>query len=177
MSKYRLLLKKITEQDLEFLFRVYASTRTEELAQTGWYVQQQQEFLKMQFEAQHRHYQQYYPEASFDLIILAEQPVGRLYVSRWSTQIRIVDIAILSEFRAKKIGSELMKHLLTEAKEKQVEISIHVEKNNPAMNWYLGLGFEKIEDKGVYSLMKTRLFTKQTSKQKIEKEVGQPAIN
>lgn len=151
----------MTEQDLDFLFKVYANTRAEEVARTGWPVEQQLDFLKMQFEAQHKHYQQHYPEASFDLIMFGEQPVGRLYVSHWPTQIRIVDIAILNEFRGCKIGGTLMNRLFIEAREKNLEISIHVEKNNPAMNWYLGLGFKKIEDKGVYSLMKTEFFTKQ----------------
>ncbi len=163
-------LQKITEQDLDFLFKIYASTRVDELAQTGWPEQQQLEFLKMQFEAQHKHYQQHYPEASFELIMLDDQAVGRLYVSRWQTQIRIVDIALLSEFRAKKIGGELMKRLFAEAREKQLEISIHVEKNNPAMKWYLDLGFEEVEDKGVYRLMKTRFFQSNKLKNQLLKK-------
>jgi len=159
-------LQKVIEQDLEFLFKVYASTRAEEVAQTGWPAQQQHDFLQMQFTAQHTHYQQHYPEATFDLIMLGDQVVGRLYVSRWPTQIRIVDIALLSEFRGKKIGELLMRKLFAEAKEKQLEISLHVKKNNPAMQWYLKLGFKKIEDKGVYSLMKTQFFAKQNTKEK-----------
>ena len=154
-------LQKISPDDIEFLSRVYASTRVEEVAQTGWPVQQQVDFLQTQFDAQHQHYQQHYPEASFDLIMSSEQPIGRLYVSRWPTQIRIVDIAILPEFRGHKIGSTLMKRLFREAREKQLEISIHVEKNNPAMNWYLSLGFEEIEDKGIYCLMKTHCLKKE----------------
>lgn len=150
-------LTPMTEDDLEFLFQVYASTRLEEVAQTGWPIEQQESFLRMQFNAQHQHYQKYYPEASFEIILLAGEPVGRLYVSRWETQIRIVDIAILPKHRGKKIGSYLMSQLFLEAKENGMEISIHVEKNNPAMQWYLALGFVPIEDKSVYSLMKTRL--------------------
>ncbi|NLS12184.1 GNAT family N-acetyltransferase [Vibrio sp. SM6] len=107
--------------------------------------------------AQHQHYQKYYPEAAFELILLSGEPAGRLYVSRWETQIRIVDIAVLPQHRGKKIGSHLMSQLLDEAKEHGLEVSIHVEHNNPAMRWYLALGFETVEDKGVYRLMKTRL--------------------
>ena len=33
-------------------------------------------------------------------------------------------------------------------------VSIHVEKTNPAMSLYKRLGFETIEDKGVYDLMR-----------------------
>lgn len=152
-------LRPITAQDSEFLAHVYASTRAEEVAQTGWPLQQQQTFLQMQFDAQHQHYQQHYPEASFDLILLDETPVGRLYVSRWPTQIRIVDIALLTEYRGHSIGTQLLERLFEEAKQNRLEVSIHVEQNNPAMDWYLKLGFKKLEDKGVYCLMKTHFFS------------------
>ena len=35
-------------------------------------------------------------------------------------------------------------------------VSIHVEKQNPAMRLYKRLGFETIEDKGVYDLLEWR---------------------
>lgn len=151
-------LKPATEQSLEFLFQVYADSRAEELEQTGWTDEQRQGFLRMQFDAQHKHYAEYYPEASFDLIMQGGVALGRLYVSRWENQIRIVDIAVLREHRGRKIGSQLLASLIKEAKSKRQEISIHVEKNNPAMQWYLRLGFVPLEDKGVYSLMKTKFF-------------------
>ena len=151
-------LQKITTHDLEFLFKVYASTRIDELIQTGWSLERQEEFLRMQFSAQHEHYQKFYPEASYNLILLDDQVVGRLYISRWTEEIRIVDIALLSEFRGKKIGTLLMQDLFAEAKKKKLEVSIHVEKNNPALKWYQSLGFKEIEDKGVYSLMQTNFY-------------------
>ena len=125
------------------------------------------------YSAQHKHYQQHYPEASLNLIMLGDQAVGRLYVSRWPTQIRIVDIALLGEFRCNKIGSTLMNDLFIDAKEKQLEVSIHVEKNNPAMQWYLALGFEEVEDKGVYRLMKTRFFPEQLTEESIANSSNQ----
>lgn len=151
-------LKAIGDGDQDFLFRVYADTRAEELAQTGWPAEQQLDFLKMQFDAQHKHYTEYYPEASLNVIMLGGVSIGRLYVSRWENQIRIVDIALLSQYCGQKIGSQLLVGLMDEAKSKLQEVSIHVEKNNPAMQWYLRLGFVFLEDKGVYSLMKTAFF-------------------
>ncbi len=50
-------LRPIQPADQEFLYQVYASTRTEELAVTDWNEEQKQSFLRMQFNAQHRHYQ------------------------------------------------------------------------------------------------------------------------
>ena len=150
-------LRAISEENLPFLFQVYACTRTSELAQTGWPQEQQLVFLEMQFKAQHEHYQRHYPEASFDLILLDEEPIGRLYVSEWSTQMRIVDIALLSKYRGRGIGSSLLNKLFLRAREKNIDVSIHVEKNNPAMDWYQRLGFMCVEDKAVYSLMKKNI--------------------
>jgi hypothetical protein len=45
-------LRRVDDQDVEFLFRVYASTRTEELAPVPWTDEQKQAFLRQQFDAQ-----------------------------------------------------------------------------------------------------------------------------
>ena len=60
-----LTFRHITEADLPFLARLYASTRTEELAVTPWSAEQKAAFLAMQFQAQHAHYQQHYPTADW----------------------------------------------------------------------------------------------------------------
>ena len=51
-------LRPIHDGDLPFLERLYASTRTEELARVPWSVEQKAAFLHQQFTAQHAHYQQ-----------------------------------------------------------------------------------------------------------------------
>jgi ribosomal protein S18 acetylase RimI-like enzyme len=141
---------KETREDLEFLYKVYASSRVEEMAMTGWNDQQIEEFLRMQFDFQHKQYMQNYKNASFDIILYHKKPVGRLYVDRRQEDIRIVDIALLTEFRRQKIGSKIMEALTAEANEKNVTLSLHVEHNNPALGLYYRLGFEKKGDTGVY---------------------------
>ncbi len=80
--------------DEEFLRRVYAGTRAQELAAVGWDDRQQAAFLAMQFDAQQRAYHQRFP------------------------------------------------------------VTVHVERDNPALRWYLRLGFALIEDQGVYLLLR-----------------------
>ena len=71
--------------DLALLREIYASTRAEEVAQTGWPPEQIAAFLTQQFEAQHAHYQKHFPSADFDLILSeAGDPVGRLYLDEWA---------------------------------------------------------------------------------------------
>jgi ribosomal protein S18 acetylase RimI-like enzyme len=81
------------------------------------------------------------------------RPAGRLYVGRWPQTIRIVDIALLPEHRGVGVGTRLLGGLLAEADAAGKPVSIHVERFNPAMRLYRRLGFEELEDKGVYVLM------------------------
>lgn len=146
-------LRRICDDDREFLFRVYASTRAEELQQVPWDEQAKHNFLASQFGAQHRYYQQRFPHAEFQVILQEGEPAGRLYVDRRNDEIRIIDIALLPEFQRGGIGSELLKALLAEAAAAQLPVRIHVEKLNPALRLYERLGFRRTEDQDVYLLM------------------------
>lgn len=148
--------RPICVQDEEFLYRLYASTREEELAITDWSVAQKESFLRMQFAAQHRHYQEHYAGTSFDLILADGEPIGRLYVARWSREFRLVDIALIPAWRNRGIGRALIEDLLAEAEQCGLPVSVHVECFNPAQHLYYSLGFEKIADKGVYYLLERK---------------------
>ena len=146
-------LRPITPADTSFLARVYASSRAEELALTGWADEQKEIFCRRQFDAQSVSYAATYPEASFQIIERDGEPIGRLYVARWEKQIRIVDITLLPEFRGSWIGTELLRELQEEARAAGKSLTIHVERFNRALGLYQRLGFREIEDKGVYLLM------------------------
>src|ERR1041385_9258375 len=98
-----LTLRPITAADDAFLARVYASSRAEELAVTGWPEELKADFCRGQFDAQSAYYTANYPGASFQIIERDGWPVGRLYVDRWEKEIRIVDITLLPEFRGSRI--------------------------------------------------------------------------
>ena len=145
--------RPIRDEDHEFLYSVYASTREEELAVVDWSAEQKEQFLRMQFDLQHKSYQENYPGASFDVILLDDVQIGRLYVDRRDDEIRVVDIALLPQSRGAGIGGQIMTDILNEARAAGKVVRIHVEYNNPAMRLYDRLGFRKIEDVGVYYLM------------------------
>jgi ribosomal protein S18 acetylase RimI-like enzyme len=149
-----LRFRRIADADLPFLARVYASTRTEELAAAPWTDEEKTAFLESQFEAQHAHYQKYYPNADWLVTMHQGRDVGRLYIERWPTQHRVIDIAFLPEHCGKGLGFALLRDLQDEAAAAGKAVSIHVEKLNPAMRLYRRLGFVTEEDKGVYDLMR-----------------------
>jgi ribosomal protein S18 acetylase RimI-like enzyme len=148
-----LSFRPIGDSDLPFLARLYASTRAEELNAAPWTDAQKAAFLDMQFRAQHTHYQQYYPKADWLVTMRDGEDIGRLYIERWPSQHCIIDIAFMPEHRGKGLGAALLRDLMDEAAAAGKAVSIHVEKFNPAMQLYRRLGFETVEDKGVYDLM------------------------
>ena len=108
-------LRPATEADRDFLARVYASTREQELAQVPLSPEQKAAFLRQQFEAQSAHYESNYTETSFDVVLVDGEPAGRLIVARWAEELRIVDIAMLPQQRGRGVGGRLMGELLAEA--------------------------------------------------------------
>ena len=150
------VLRPVTPGDMDFLARVYASTRAEELAVTGWDDATTDAFLAQQFRAQDDYYRAAYEGATYDVVLVNGEPAGRLYVARWPDEIRVMDISLLPEHRGKGVGEGLMRELMDEAAAGAKPVRIHVERHNPAMTLYRRLGFEDVEDRGVYLLMQWR---------------------
>ncbi|HLV65139.1 MAG TPA: GNAT family N-acetyltransferase [Polyangiaceae bacterium] len=149
----QLALERISEQDEPFLYDVYASTREEELSVVPWTAAEREAFLRMQFDAQHRYYRQAFSEAEFSKIVVDGVSVGRLYVDRRPSEIRIIDIALLPAFRGRGIGTRLLSTLIAEAEGRGVPVRIHVERMNRARTLYERLGFARSGGDAVYELM------------------------
>lgn len=141
------------DEDLPFFASLYASTRAEEVAQTGWPIEAQQAFIAQQFEAQHRHYMAHYPDAEWLVIERAGAAAGRLYLEEWPSQLRIIDIIVGAGHRGIGLGGAILADVLAMAAASGKEVSIHVEAHNPAKRLYERLGFRFVESNGVYELM------------------------
>ena len=150
VSAPSLTLRPAVTSDADLLRRVYASVRTEELALVPWSDAEKDAFLRHQFDAQDAHYREHYVGATFDVIEVDGEPVGRLYVARWEDEIRIMDIALLPEHRGRGVGTQILRGLLEEGALTGKRVSIHVEMNNPAVRLYERLGFVQAAVHGVY---------------------------
>jgi GNAT superfamily N-acetyltransferase len=143
-------LRPITAADDAFLFRLYASVREQELAPVPWSDEQKTAFLRYQFDLQHQHYTSNYPGATLDVIEIEGEPAGRLYVCPRAAEIRIMDIAFLPEFRGRGLGTVFLEQLQDLGRRTGRTVTIHVERENPALQLYQRLGFEIAGDVGVY---------------------------
>src|SRR4051794_41923678 len=96
--------RPMREDDLPFIAALYASTRTEELAVTGWPDEVKGAFLEQQHRAQHHYYQANYPGAEWLIVERDGEAAGRLYLQQRETDIRLIDIALLPAHRRAGIG-------------------------------------------------------------------------
>ena len=153
----RITRRAMMSSDMEFLCTLYATTRADELATVDWTDDQKAAFVIHQFNAQHEHWQANYSDTSWDVILLDDEPIGRLYVARWANEIRVVDIALMPQYRNTGIGTRLFREIFDEADSTGRSVSIHVEMFNPARRLYERLGFVQAEERGVYLLMERPL--------------------
>lgn len=152
-AKLGIGLRPATNEDLPFIARLYASTRAEEMALTGWPQEQQAAFLAQQHEAQHRHYRQHYPVAEWLIVERGGAAIGRLYLGESEGELRVIDISLLPAARGEGIGGAILSDILCQAEASGKRVIIHVEQSNPARRLYARLGFRIVDDQGVYLRM------------------------
>ncbi len=146
-------LRPVSMADDDLIFRVFASSRAEEMKLVAWDETAKLGFLHMQFLAQQAHYRTNFPLASHDIILVGGDPVGRVYVDRRETEIRILDITLLPEARGQGIGYRLLQDLMQEAETVHKKLSIHVDHSSPSLGWFERLGFVCAGGNGISSLM------------------------
>lgn len=156
INKEEVTFRPITPEDESFLITLYASTRAHEMAIVDWSDKEKSDFIAMQFNAQYNHYKKTFSKASYNLILLKETTIGRLYLDKGKSDFLILDIALLPEYCNKGLGGMILQEILTDAESEGLPVKIHVEKYNPALNLYRRLGFTELEDKDPYYLMEWR---------------------
>jgi ribosomal protein S18 acetylase RimI-like enzyme len=134
-------LRRVSAEDAQFLFQLYASTRQEEIASFGWPADQAAVFLRMQFDVRRRSYMAAYPSAEESVIFSGKISAGSVNVYRCGSEIRLVDIALLPEYRRRGIGGEIIRQLAAESEEKGIPLRLSVFRSNPAARLYARLGF------------------------------------
>jgi GNAT superfamily N-acetyltransferase len=147
-------LKVADAADITFFCKLYGSTRAEEMAAWGWSSEQQEQFVRMQFTARERHYGTMYPERDDQVIFREGRPVGRMITARRSSEMVLVDIALLPDEQGRGSGAALVSGLQQESAAVGKPLRLHVVgSNSAAIRFYGRLAFRIIEDDGSYLLM------------------------
>ncbi len=149
MSRER-TARRATAEDQDFLWRLYVSTRVDELSAFGWPPEQQEMFLRMQYRARCGGYEATYPHAEYTILLEDGLAAGGMIVSRSSAEVRLVDISILPEYRNRGYGAHQVSNLVREAAALGLPLRLSVRRENPARRLYERLGFVSIGQDAMY---------------------------
>jgi GNAT superfamily N-acetyltransferase len=130
--------------DEVFLRDLYLSTRDDEVgfrdldpaARTAW--------LQQQCEWQHAQYRAAWPQGWFSIVTVGARPAGRFYVAQQGTDLLVIDLSLLPEYRGHGIGTQLMKSVQAEAVRTGGVVQLHVAQGSVARGFYARLGFEVV---------------------------------
>ena len=139
-------------QDEAFLKRLYGSTR-DDLAQIPLPDLQKETLIEMQYEAQRRQYLIDFPEARHDILLLNNEPAGRLMVNEESDSHRIIDLAILPEHRGMGVGESVIRAEQERACRAQKPLRLQVLVTNRAARLYERTGFKIIDSSQTHHVM------------------------
>jgi ribosomal protein S18 acetylase RimI-like enzyme len=142
-------LRLAKAEDTAFLLKLFASTR-DEFRMLITDESQLAALISMQFNFQMQQYRDGYPDGQDDIILLHDEPIGRMFVDEGERVITLVDVAVLPEYRNRGIGRELLHDLLVRAASAKKPVRLHVLKSNPARRLYQRLGFRDVGEDSMY---------------------------
>lgn len=136
------VLRPVRSQDREFLVELYISARGGGFTGPGWTEPEQVALLHAQYDLRCRHYAQVFPEAESSVVLVGEERVGRLEIHRGDDEVRIVDIAVLPEYRSRGVGTAVLRRVQAKAEAHGLPVRLHVDiANVAAQRLYRRLGF------------------------------------
>jgi len=137
-----------------FLYELFVNTRLDEVTAWGWDESTKENFLKMQWTAQSRHFASEYPNVEHYVIRHEGQLVGRQMTSSTEQDVLLIDIAILPNYRNQGIGTALIVELQELAKRSRKRLRLSVLKTSAAVSLYHRLGFVTDKENDLYYFMK-----------------------
>jgi GNAT superfamily N-acetyltransferase len=129
-------------EDESLLLALFASDRRAEFAACGVPPAQTEMLINMQYRARKMTHAAEFPQAE-NLILLAENdtPAGRLLIDREPGCWRIVDIAILPEYRRCGLGTRAIVECQARCAGAGAKLELQVAAASPARGLYERLGF------------------------------------
>ncbi len=149
-------LRASSASDADFCLQLYQSSRGDDLRGLGWEEDRISEYLAMQYEAQRNLHASDFPNASDEIVLMDAKPVGRLTTNHRADEIRIVDLALLPEFRNRGIGSQILKNLQKQANFEHKPLRLQVIRFSRAVGLAERLGFVRTSETGTHFQMEWR---------------------
>jgi len=149
----QITVRDATTEDSPFLARLYSDTRRQEISAWGWSAEQQELFLRRQFEAQRRSYEASFSSATDRIVYCDGSAIGRILVGHDPGGMRLIDIALFEEYRNQGIGTDLLQGLLQTCESACIPLHLQVLRGNRAIPLYQRLGFVEASADAMYVQM------------------------
>jgi ribosomal protein S18 acetylase RimI-like enzyme len=142
-----LYVRPALPQDDAFIYQLVRQVLYDQLLVPLWEPSLRDTLLDLQVKAKCSAYTVSFPRADHAIIMLDDEPVGRLLVDRSGPFYNLIDIAILPKYRSAGIGTRLILGLCMEAEMMGKNVRLYVSVTNPrAAALYRRLGFRVLED-------------------------------
>jgi GNAT superfamily N-acetyltransferase len=143
-------LRTVEARDDAFLRALYYGVREAELAATPWDEPTKRAFANSQFDLQDRWYRSQYEGVKLLVIEHLGEPIGRLYLHEFPSELRLMEITLLPARRNAGLGTALIEWLKGLAAGEGRAVTLYVEGFNPARALYARLGFTEETTEGIY---------------------------
>jgi len=153
------------DDDRPFRFRLFCDSRSDEWERLPLDAAIREQLMRLQFEAQIASYRSQFPAARFDIVELADEPIGRIVVDRPGNMLRLVDLVLAPRYRNRGIGTAILAALIDEAQGVRLPVRLAVAVGNEkALRLYRRLGFVPIGTAGMHVELERRPSVAQNSK-------------
>ena len=148
-------LRAETPDDEEFLRRLITQTITLELGADRWPEPMRTQLLTIQYQNRRMGPRAGFPEGESYVLHSNDVAAGWIFFVRTQTEIHIVEIMVLPEFRGQGIGAEVIRQVMALAGGKPVRLTVNV-LNEGAIRLYERLGFRRVGGNEVQHEMEVR---------------------
>ncbi len=139
-------LRPLREDETEFWREIFYDSVRSHFLSLNLPESETDNLIEFQYQAQSLDYEKNYPLVSNNIVLFNAERVGRLIYSTEHGDLHIIEMAILTEFRGRGIGTKLFRWFFDESRRSGLPIRFYVEKGNPAFRLYRRLGFEVVAD-------------------------------
>ena len=135
-------LRPAGDGDEAFLYDVFCTTWEDEVASLP-NPALAQHMLRIQYTAHERRFHSRYPGFVRYVVMLDDEPIGRLYLLHSERTIHLIDTTLLREHRRQGLGTHLAERVLDEAAGEGKTVTLRcARRNHRALALYISLGFK-----------------------------------
>ena len=156
-----LLMRPVRDDDEPFLRELRTQVDAERLGLHYWSPESEdlaRKIIELQYRAHAGHFRRL--KSGWDtkdcIIEVDGRPVGRFIVTQDGKTIHLAEIAVHQAHRGKGIGQAVIEGTKAECVQSKRVLRLHVDPLNPALQFYLQLGFQLMEQLPAYLLMEWR---------------------